>query len=235
MKSYFDTHPFAKIGLLGIPLIAFILVIESHLPKVVPVGFESFNVAFEFAKTPQQIDALFNDFTSITFANINRAYYLDFSFVAFYSIFLILLSVKTAKTYRNKWLLLVIPLSIIVFIAGCGVNVFLLKIVKIYSPSVNEAALLPLLKNLQIYSGLKWGGLALIFFVFAFRGHKVYSLPNLESWALIVPLILMIWSMTGDPMGITHFILSITIAFSLLFLRSFINPEENEEIVHATS
>ncbi len=235
MRSYFDTHPFAKIGLLGIPLIAFILVIESHLPKAVPDGFESFTVAFEFAKTPQQIDALFNDFTSITFANINRATYLDFSFITLCSLFLILFSVKAAKIDHNKWLLLTIPLAVIVFLASCGVNIFLLKIVKLYSPTVTEAALLPLLKNLHIYSCIKWGSMSLIFFVFAFRGFEFHTFHNVESWVLIVPLILMIWAITGDPMGITRFALSVIIAFSLLFLRSFINPEENKEIVHVVT
>lgn len=235
MKSYCDTHPFAKIGLLAIPLIAFILVIESHLPKAVPAGFECFNVAMEFAKTPEQIHVLFNDFSSISFANINRAYYLDFSFAAFYSVFLILFAAKAAKIDRNKWLLLLIPLAVVIFIAHCGVNVFLLKIVKIYSPLGAEEALLPLLKNLQIYSWLKWGGLALIFFAFAFRGYEAHTFQNIENWVHILPLILIIWAMTGDPMGISYFALSIIIAFSLLFLRSFVNPEVHKDMLQTAN
>ena len=113
---------------MGIPLIALLFVMESHYPKVAPQGFESFNVAFEFVKTPQQIDALFSNFTSITFSNINRATHLDFSLITLCSLFLLLYAIKTMKVSGNKWLFFVIPLAIIVFVANCVENIFLLKL-----------------------------------------------------------------------------------------------------------
>lgn len=235
MKSYFNTHPFAKIGLIGIPLIGLIVIMESLYPKAVPNGYESFNVAFEFAKTPQQIHVLFGNFSSISFANIKHANYLNFGFAAFYSLFLILYAAKAAKIDRNKWLLLVIPIAVVVFLADCGGNISSLKIANIYSATVAEATLLPLLKNLELYTWLKWGGLALIFFIFAFRGNGVHTIQNLESLALILPLILMIWALTGDPMGITRFALSVIIAFSLLFFRCFMNPDVYKQMQHVTT
>lgn len=220
---------------MGIPLIALLFVMESHYPKVAPQGFESFNVAFEFVKTPQQIDALFTDFTSITFSNINRATHLDFSLITLCSLFLLLYAIKTMKVNSNRWLFFVIPLAIIVFVANCVENIFLLKIVEIYSSSLTEATLLPLLKNLQLFNWLKWGALALIFFIFAFHRNGAHTILNLESLAFTMPIILMFWALTGDPMGITRFALSIIIAFSLLFLRSFVNPEAYERLQEATA
>ena len=38
MKKYFNTHPFAKVGILAIPMLLFSILMEIYFPKANPEG-----------------------------------------------------------------------------------------------------------------------------------------------------------------------------------------------------
>jgi len=221
MNTYFKTHPFGKIGLLGIPLLIFMILMELFFPKTNPDGYQSFIVAFEFAETPEQIHLLFNGFTAETFRNINIGNYIDFGFMVTYTLFLVLFFKNAAKTFDKKWLLTGIPLSVIVLFADVMENIYLLQITGMYSPEVADAALIPVLNKLHIFTWIKWGGLAVIFALFSVKSMGRRILAHIEGIVFIIPFLFIFWALSNDPMGISRFTLSIALAFFLLLFYCF--------------
>lgn len=221
MKMYFKTHPFAKIALLAIPMLMFMIIMEIFFPKTNPEGYQSFIVAFEFAKTPEQIHSLFNGFTAETFRNINIGNYFDFGFMFTYSLFLGIFFFKASKTFKKKWLMTGIPFSVIVFIADFIENVYLLQITGMYMPDIADTALIPILNKLHIVTWIKWGGLAVIFAIFSVRSMGPRILSHIEGVVFVIPVIFSFWAISNEPMGVSRFTLSIALAFFLLLFYCF--------------
>ena len=221
MKDYFKTRPFARIGILAIPLLVFMILMDIYFPKTNPEGYQSFIVAFEFAETPGQIHQLFNGFTPGTFRDINIGNYIDFGFMTTYTLFLVLFFKNAAKIFNKKWLLTGIPLSIIVLLADVVENVYLLQITDLYLPFVSDAELETLLNKLHIVTWVKWGGLALIFALYSVKSMGKQIVAHIEGVVFIIPLLLSFWALSNDPMGISRFTLSIALAFFLLLFYCF--------------
>jgi hypothetical protein len=221
MKRYFKKHPFAKIGLFAIPMLLFTVVMDIFFPKTNPDGFQSFIIAFEFAKTPGEIHQLFKGFTSETFSDINIGNYIDFGFMVTYTLFLVLFFKNAAKTFNKKWLLTGIPLSVIVLFADVMENIYLLQITAIYTPDVTDAALISVLNKLNFFTWIKWGGLAVIFALFSVRSMGRQIITHIEGIVFIIPFLFGFWALSNDPMGISRFTLSIALAFFLLLFYCF--------------
>jgi hypothetical protein len=229
MRKYLKKHPFAKIGILAIPMLIFTVLMDIFFPKTNPDGFQSFIIAFEFAKTPGQIHQLFNGFTGETFSDINTGNYIDFGFMVTYTLFLVLFFKKAAKTFNKKWLLTGIPLSVIVLFADVMENVYLLQITQMYTPALADSDLIPVLNKLHIVTWVKWGGLAVIFALFSVRsmGRKIVS--HIEGIVFIIPFLFGFWALSNDPIGISRFTLSIALAFFLLLFYCFWYKAKNIE------
>jgi len=221
MEDYFYTRPFAKIGLLSVPLLFFMITMEVFFPKSHHDDYQSFIIAFEFARTPDDLHSLFNGFSRETFRNIDIGNYIDFGFMITYTLFLVLFFKKAARTFNKKWLLSGIPLSIIILLADFVENIYLLRITGIYTLGITDAELTPLLNVLHKITWVKWGGLALIFAIFSIRSMGKKILTRIEGVVFIVPLLLSFWALSNNPMGITRFTLSIVIAFFLLIFYCF--------------
>ena len=221
MKNYFQSHPFAKIGIFAIPMLFFMILMEFFFPKFQHHEYQSFIIAFEFSKNPADLHLLFNGFTPETFRNIDIGNYIDFGFMITYSLFLILFFRKAAKTFEKKWLLFGIPLSVVVLIADFIENIILLKITGIYSPDAADSALMPLLGKLHMVTWIKWGGLALIFALFSIRSMGKKILKHIEGVVFIIPVLFMFWALSNDPIGISRFTLSIALAFFLILFYCF--------------
>ncbi len=101
INEYFQTHPFSKIGLMAVPMLALMIVMEFYFPKVNPEGFQSFIVAFEFVKTPDQIHQFLNNLDANDLRNINIGNYIDFGFMIADSLFLFFSS-KRRQTHLIK-------------------------------------------------------------------------------------------------------------------------------------
>jgi hypothetical protein len=221
MKNYFLTHPFAKIGLLSVPLLFFMIIMEIYIPKSHNDEYQSFIIAFEFTKTPANLHSLFNGFTDETFRNVDIGNYIDFGFMITYTLFLVLFFQKAAKTFEKKWLFTGIPLSLIVLMADFVENILLLKITGIYTPIIPDSELILLLNKLHFATWVKWGGLALIFALFSIRSMGRKIVKHIEGVVFIIPLLLSFWALSNDPMGVSRFTLSIALAFFLLLFYCF--------------
>lgn len=223
--------PFAKLGLFAVPLIIGIVAMNVFFPKESPDDYSSFIIAFEFAKTPEQITALFDlltpaeDATSslsvaekITGLNIGN--YIDFFFMLTYSSFLFLFFKKAALHYNLKWLKLAMPLAILAFISDIGENVFLLKIANAYpeTTKITEA-----LSVLPFFVWTKWLALALICALgsIAFLLGK-RLITKLLAFVLIIPIILGVMALvTQAALMIDGFAVSIFIGIGILVLSCF--------------
>jgi hypothetical protein len=221
MKKYFRTHPFAKIGMLAFPMLFFMVLMEMFFPKLQHEVYQSFIIAFEFARTPGDLHSLFSGFNAGTFKNVDIGNYLDFGFMIIYTLFLVLFFNKAAKTFEKKWLLAGIPFSLIVLLADFVENIFLLKITGIYSPEIADSELIPLLGKLHFFTWIKWGGLAIIFALFSIRSMGKKILKHIEGIVFIIPFLLIFWALSNDPMGVSRFTLSIALAFFLLLFYCF--------------
>jgi hypothetical protein len=221
MKNYFHTHPFAKIGLFAVPLLLFMILMEIFFPKFQHDEYQSFIIAFEFTKTPAGLHSLFSGFTKETFRNVDIGNYIDFGFMLTYTLFLVLFFQKAAKTFNKKWLLTGILFALIVLVADVVENVFLLKITSLYTPAMADSELIPLLKKLHLFTWIKWGGLALTFALFSIRSMGRKILKHIEGVVFIIPVLLIFWAMSNDPMGVSRFTLSIALAFFLLLFYCF--------------
>jgi len=221
MKNFFKIRPFAKLGIIAIPLLIFMVLMENYFPKTYPEGFQSFIIAFEFAKTPEQIHQLFNGFTADTFRNINIGNYIDYGFMFTYTLFLVLFFKKAANTFNKKWLLTGIPLAIVILFADFLENIYLLQITDIYTPSVTDADLNFVLRKLHIITWVKWGGLACIFALFSVKSMGKKILTHIEGVVFIIPLLLSFWALSNEPLAVSAFTLSIVLAFFLLLFYCF--------------
>ncbi len=221
MKEFFTNYPFAKIGLLGIPMLVFMLVMENLFPKSSPEGFQNFIIAFEFVRTPDQLHLLFKDFDNSILRKIDKGNYIDFGFMFTYSAFLFLFFRKAAKIFNHKWLLTGTVISMIVLLSDFSENLLLLKITKIYYPEIENEKLLPILSKLQLFTWIKWLGLAICFAMYSRKLIGKRILLNIDAVALILPFLFSFWALTGSSRGISKFTLSVTLAFALLIVYCF--------------
>lgn len=222
MKNYFKTHPFAKSGLLAIPIVALTVLMENYFPEFKPEGYPNFIVAFEFAKSLQDLNLLFSSLSPIEIEKIDAGNYLDFGFMVFYCLFLLLFFKKAYKIFGSRFLLAGIPLVLLILAADFYENILLLKITDTYAKNGIVASLLPVLNQLQIITWIKWGGLALAFFLLFFALIRGKSLSKTAAVFCLLPLINGILYWVSPVFTITGFTLSVFGAFAVLFIYSFV-------------
>ena len=226
MKNYFKTHPYAKIGLLVIPVGVLTILMGNYFPEFKPDGFPNFIVAFEFAKTLQDLNLLLGSLSPIEIGKIDTGNYFDFGFMVAYSLFLVLFFRKTYKIFGSRFLLAGFPLIIMILAADFHENILLLKITGTYLKTGIIAGMQPLLDQLQIVTWLKWGGLALAFFLLFFVLIKGKSLSKIAAVFCLLPLIHGILYWVIPMFTITGFTLSVFGAFGVLFVYSFVFRKE---------
>ena len=221
MKKYLKIHPFARTGLFIFPILIMVLFMEFYLPSDAPEGYKSFIVAFEFARTPAEIQTLFADLEPEEIKNIDIANYIDFGFMLAYSLFLGLLFKKSVSVFKKRWLIWGAIFSVFIFLADLAENIFLLHITRIYSSGSDIEIFTATLKNLHLATWLKWGGLSVFFILFFFGIKKNSGLAKFTSGALLLPFPLAIWALSHNPVAETWFVFSVFGAFAALFVFAF--------------
>lgn len=221
MKNYLKNHPFSPIGFFIFPILALVFFMEFYLPSGAPEGYKSFIVAFEFARTPAEIQTLFSNLEPQEIKNIDKANYIDFGFMLAYSLFLGLMFKKAASVFKRRWLLWGILLSVFIFLADFAENILLLNITKIYLSGSEIEILIPILKNLHLVTWLKWGGLAVAFVLFFFGMKKNTGLAKFTGAALLLPFPLAFWALPHNPVAETWFVFSVFGAFAGMFILAF--------------
>ncbi len=227
---YFKKHPFAIIGLFALPLLGIMVFMGGYFPKKTPEGFQSFIVAFEFAKTIQDLNVLFSDLSEIEIQKIDIGNYVDFGFMLTYSLFLISLFKKASKEFIKKWLIFGILLAVIALLSDFFENLILLEITEIYSNHLNESLFITLLKELNLITWFKWGSLSLAFLLFSVELLKRNWLAKTVAFLCILPVAIGIWALDESPVSITYFTNSVFGAFTILIIYSFVYRRENNKL-----
>jgi hypothetical protein len=221
LKSYFKSHPYAKIGLLAIPGIVLTFLMENYFPEFRPEGYPNFIVAFEFANSHKDLNLLLSPLAPAEIKSIDTGNYIDFIFMIIYSLFLLLFFRKAYKIHSNRFLLAGIPLSILILAADFYENILLLEITDTYSKNGIVVGLQPILDQLQIVTWVKWGGLAIAFFLLFFILIRKNTFSKIAAVSCLLPLIQGVLFWIAPLFTITGFTLSVFGAFAVLFFYSF--------------
>lgn len=222
---------FSKIGLLAIPLLIGIVAMNVFFPKESPDDYSSFIIAFEFVKTPAETLQLFEllnptpeSINSLSIqekiVGLNIGNYLDFLFMACYSLFLFLFFKKAAPHYNLKWLKFGMPLAILALLTDVGENICLINIANAY-PS--ELEMQPFLNILPFFVWTKWLALAVALALASIAflmGKKLIT--KLLAFVLIIPILLGIMSLiTQSSLMIDGFTASIFIGIGIMVASCF--------------
>lgn len=156
-------RPFFRIAArIGVGLLTVTVVLLAVLPKhaaELPVGFRTPILAFEFARTRGEIEALFGAQGSAGRATLVHAMDLgntiDFVFMLFYSAFLGCFALGVAGLAGRSYALVAI-LAPIAAIADFCENLQLFAITRALGGTYDDA-----LSRLLVCTWVKWGGLAL--------------------------------------------------------------------------
>lgn len=228
MKKYFQTHPLAKTGFLGIPLLFFVILMGTYFPKHAPEGFQSFIIAFEFTKTSQNLFDLFKNLSDSEIHKINIGNFLDYGFMFTYTALLIISFWKFSILLKKKILQFGILLPILVFIFDFSENIFLLRLSENVVNADEQSMIINNLFYLNLFTWSKWITLALIFFIL----YSVYSKQNMIYKILgiifLFPLIFAIVASKRTPESLSIFTSSIFLAFALLIVYLFIFRKEKQ-------
>lgn len=223
--------PFSKLGFFAIPLILCIVAMGIFFPKEHPEEYSSFIIAFEFAKTSEEVTNLFSLLTPAAdaseslsvaekIAGLNIGNYVDFFFMVCYTAFVFLFFRKAADHYSLKWLKLGMPLAIIALICDIGENIHLIKIASAFP---EEAIMSNYLNALPFFVWTKWLALAVacgLGSIAFLMGKKLIT--KLLAFVLIIPILLGIMAlMTQASLMIDGFCTSIFIGLGILVLSCF--------------
>ena len=221
MKKYFKSHPYAKIGLLVIPLVLLTALMNNYFPKFKSEVYPNFIVAFEFAKSLKELNLLLSPLAPTEIEKIDTGNYIDFAFMVAYCLFLILFFRKTYNIHGHRFLLAGIPLSILILAADFYENILLLEITDTYSKSGIVAGLQLILDQLQIVTWIKWRGLAVAFFLLFFTLIKGKILSKIVAVFCLLPIIEVILLCTTSLFSVSDFTLSVFAVFTVIFVYSF--------------
>ena len=222
VSEFFKIRPFAKIGLIAIPMLILTFAMNHYSPQTNPEGYKSFILAFEFAQKPEQTNLLFANMPEETFKIIDTGIYIDFGFMVVYSLFLALFFYKSAATVKMKWLMAGIPISIIIFFGDFFENIFLLRISSIYYSGLNTTALISLLWKLHIITWIKWGGLSMAFLMISIYLFKGNWLSKIAGLVCLSPIILNLLALNNSPSLLSIFTQSVFASFAVIIFYSFL-------------
>jgi len=221
--NYFKTHPMARVTAILTPILLICVILMGYYsPKQAPEGFKSFILAFEFAKTPEEISLLFENFSIENFNFIDMGIYIDFGFMVAYSLLLAIFFIKSAEILKQKWLLLGIPLSIVIFFGDFFENIILLKITQIGRFGIDDISLTSLLEKLHFITWIKWGGLALAFIMISIALIKGNWLSKIGALVCLSPFLLSFFALNNSPAILSIFTQSVFASFAVLIFYSFL-------------
>lgn len=156
-------------GILGFGAIAMTLILSLVGPRetgALPPGFITPVMAFEFAGSEAEVYRLFEPEGSA--AAMDRVNRWDFLFMTLYSAFLGMFALAAARRTDEPIYLIAAALALAILLADVLENVQLLGITKQMQLG---GSLIGALARLNVFTWLKWGGLALYFLLIALYFH----------------------------------------------------------------
>lgn len=217
-------RPFLLSGVIGIALIVIgviITVIGPGRSDELADGFFSPVIAFEFATETEDIIQVFGEANSPAREEIVRAMNnstrLDFLFLILYGAFLFTFSITCASLTGNRVYYLPALLSVVAPIFDVLENLQLLSIMG----QIGGGEFVSELPYLRFYTWMKWGALALIFFLLVPFFRTAGTFGRFLSIIAVVPLVLGILAFFKPGLLNELFALSTVLMFMLMIIFSF--------------
>ncbi|RMG20325.1 MAG: hypothetical protein D6730_20130 [Bacteroidetes bacterium] len=210
--------------LLGVLVIVMSLVLHFTFPlkaHELPAGFSSPVLAFEFAQTEAEVQALFGPEDSPLreemIKKMNRGNLYDYIFIPLYGLFLFFFGMDASKYSGNKLFFGASVLAVVVMIGDVVENVLLMSI----TTQMDMISFQPSLNNLHLFTWIKWGGLSVVFGILGLYllRSALYTWQQLMGWVGLLMLPLAILAMFIRPL-VEIYTLMVAFMFLLLFAYS---------------
>jgi hypothetical protein len=204
-------------GLLGLGALVMTVVLWLIGPReigVLPSGFMTPVVAFEFAQTTAEVRQLFEPPGST--AAVDRVNRWDFLYMVLYNGFIIAFAIACGRQTGNRYFYAVAALPLLIWFADAMENVQLLGLTgRIESGDTMG----DLLSRLRFYTWLKWGGLALYFLLLwpYFRGLRGWA--RLIGIAGVLPGLLAVTAIFAR--GLANELMALTIGTMFILLTAY--------------
>ena len=219
---------FYKTKILGILLLLISILLLFVLPNKAPEMVEGFFtpiIAFEFARTSFEVKQIFGEFGTDIYDKMislmKLGNQLDFIFLIIYSFFLFSFVFTIYKITKSKFFLIPLVLSIVILFADFFENIQLLSIIdKLQSENINEE-----LYYLNIFTWLKWGGIALYFLLLYPFLNKGNLYSKITGTIGIVTFLTGVMAFVQRSILNEIFAILVSLMFLLIFFFTFIYKE----------
>jgi hypothetical protein len=216
-------RPFLVSGILGLGAIAMTLLLTVVGPRLVsplPDGFITPVLAFEFAETGDEIHQLFapigrpeGDTVRRDMDLVNR---LDFIYMALYAGLMFTFAMTVARLTEHRFYYLAAAVAVGVLAADILENSQLLSI----TGHLAEGDFGDQLARLRLFTWLKWGGLALYFFMLIPYFSRTGGWSRAGAFLGAIPLILGVLAYIDRGLLSELFALSVGLMFIFLTIYS---------------
>lgn len=222
-SSFFQQRPYAKAGLIAIPLIICMLVMGQHFPKGEVQGYKSKIIAFEFVKNEAEVRGVLDSLSAEELAGMDRGNYIDFAFMLCYGSFISFFFLLAYRRLEAKWLQVGILLGLIVFFGDLLENIQLLNISRAYTSDPEQMDIGAFISQLQLFTWIKWIGLGVALAMAANVLRQQGGIWQWIGWGFFIPFVLSIIAFViQTPAWIERFTLSIFMGLGLLILLCFL-------------
>lgn len=222
LTSFIQQRPFAKAGLLAVPLIICIILMGQQFPKQPVAGFQSTIIAFEFVTDTGEVLAILDSLSQEELAGMDRGNYIDFAFMLCYGSFVSLFFWLAYRQFGKPWMQAGIWLGLVVFLGDLLENIQLLNITSAYADGPKPLDLSSFITRLQLFTWIKWVGLAI---ALVLAGLVFKCLGGIWRWLGLwfgVPLLLsMVALAMHTPIWMERFTASIFLGLGSLVLSCF--------------
>ena len=219
-----NCKPFFKTGYVGLAVIAMSVVLLWVFPAkapLLPQGFFTPIIAFEFVQTPDEVFQMFGGADPIVRSEMKDAMdlgnRLDYIYMCLYSMFLALFSITCARISKDSYYYIGAALAFVVLAGDAMENVQLIGI----TANLTTGDIAPYLGLLHMFTWIKWGGLALIFLILFPWFFKNGLFSKIIGAFGIISFILGIGAFLHRSMVNEIFSLSIALIFMLTIIYCF--------------
>lgn len=227
-------RPFFKSGIIGIGVIIFSLTLMKVFPSQAPMmpdGFVTPILAYEFIRTPREVQDLFgepgSDFRASMVEAMNLGNRLDYGYMVLYSLFLFTFSVTCARIWKRPRYYLAGFLSLLLLLGDAMENVQLLGIADKLATGGFEREL----QLLFYFTWLKWGGLGLVFLILAFHFFSGSLASKLIGLLGVVTFLLAVVSFFNRSVANEIFGLATAVMFLMMIIYALTHRRRETIII----
>lgn len=221
-SPFFQQRPFAKAGLLAIPVLICILLMVRHFPKGPIAGYQSKIIAFEFVTNVDEVREVLGSLSTEELAGMDRGNYIDFAFVLCYGTFISYFFWLAHRYLGVRWFKIGIGLGVLVFLGDVLENIQLLNITRAYANGPDQMEVSAFVDQLQLFTWIKWIGLSITLLLAALAFRRLGGIWRWLGLLLTIPFLLSIIALiTHSSAWIERFTSSMFLGFGAWILCCF--------------